>query len=138
MAEKFADTAGWANAFIRTEPFHQRAADFLRQWQSGGTLVVTTNLILTELAALLTSPLRVPRPQQIVLLDTLRHAAWVQIIHVDPDLDAAAFQLFRTRPDKQWSLVDCASFVVMQQRGISESLTTDHHFEQAGFVPLLK
>ncbi len=42
------------------------------------------------------------------------------------------------RADKEWSLVDCASFVVMQQRGLTEALTTDRHFEQAGFVRLLK
>ena len=45
---------------------------------------------------------------------------------------------WESRPDKEWSLVDCASFVVMQQRGLTEVLTTDHHFEQAGFVRLLK
>jgi predicted nucleic acid-binding protein len=39
---------------------------------------------------------------------------------------------------QNWGLVDCASFVVMQQRGIIEALTTDHHFEQAGFVRSLK
>ncbi len=44
----------------------------------------------------------------------------------------------KSRQDKEWSLVDCASFVVMQQRGIFEALTSDHHFEQAGFVRLLK
>jgi predicted nucleic acid-binding protein len=42
------------------------------------------------------------------------------------------------RPDKEWSLTDCNSFVVMQHEGISEALTGDHHFEQAGFVALLK
>ncbi len=42
------------------------------------------------------------------------------------------------RPDKEWSLVDCASFVLMRQREINEALTSDHHFEQAGFSRLLK
>jgi len=46
--------------------------------------------------------------------------------------------LFQRRPDKTWSLVDCASFVVMQKRGITEALTSDVHFEQAGFIRLLK
>jgi predicted nucleic acid-binding protein len=60
------------------------------------------------------------------------------LLHVDPTLDAQAWQLFAERTDKEWSLVDCASFVVMRQRGILEAFTTDHHFEQAGFVCLLK
>jgi hypothetical protein len=46
-------------------------------------------------------------------------------------------KLFSQRPDKDWSLTDCISFVVMQDHSIQEALTTDHHFEQAGFLPLL-
>jgi len=45
--------------------------------------------------------------------------------------------LYQNRPDKNWSLTDCISFVVMQEHGITEALTADRHFEQAGFVPLL-
>lgn len=62
----------------------------------------------------------------------------VEVVHIDVTLDAQAWQLLTERQDKTWSLVDCASFALMQQRGISNALTTDHHFEQAGFVRLLK
>ena len=48
-----------------------------------------------------------------------------------------AFELFKQRPDKAWGLVDCISFIVMQDRGITEALTADEHFRQAGFTPLL-
>jgi predicted nucleic acid-binding protein len=58
-------------------------------------------------------------------------------VHIDSVLDAAGWALLKSRPDKQWSLVDAVSFVVMQQRDITEALTTDHRFEQAGFVRLL-
>jgi hypothetical protein len=47
-------------------------------------------------------------------------------------------ELYHTRPDKQWSLTDCISFVVMTEEGITEALTGDHHFEQAGFTALFK
>jgi predicted nucleic acid-binding protein len=57
---------------------------------------------------------------------------------VDARLDAQAWQLLVDRPDKEWSLVDCASFVVMQNAKLTKALTTDPHFEQAGFVRLLK
>lgn len=50
----------------------------------------------------------------------------------------AALDFYRTRSDKEWSLVDCASVLIMQAESITEALTYDHHFEQAGFNPLLR
>jgi predicted nucleic acid-binding protein len=47
------------------------------------------------------------------------------------------FDLFSKRPDKEWSLTDCISFVVMQEHGVTDALTTDRHFAQAGFTMLL-
>ena len=138
MNEVFADTSGWASAFVHTELYYPIAAAYLRQWQADGTLVVTTNYVINEVSALLTSPLRVPRPQQIAILGAIRTAPWVEIVHIASDLDEVAYVLFQNRPDKLWSLVDCASFVVMQQRGIVSAFTNDHHFEQAALARLLK
>ncbi len=60
------------------------------------------------------------------------------MIPVDqPTLDVAS-EMYRRRADKEWSLTDCTSFVLMGRRGVTEALTADHHFEQAGFVALLK
>ena len=108
------------------------------QAQRSGRPLLTTNLILIELVSVLTSPLRLGRPQQIQFLKDLRSAPWVRVVPIDPALEAAAWQLWESRPDKDWSLVDCASFVLMRQRGLTDALTSDHHFEQAGFVALLK
>jgi predicted nucleic acid-binding protein len=81
-------------------------------------------------------------------VDTLRQAAEQFILSLlsrndvaivsdlQPWFDAG-LKLYAERPDKSWSLTDCISFCVMQARGICEALTGDHHFEQAGFVPLL-
>jgi predicted nucleic acid-binding protein len=52
--------------------------------------------------------------------------------------DGAAWDLLASHSDKSWSLVDCASFVVMRERSISAALIADHHFDQAGFSRLLK
>ena len=79
-----------------------------------------------------------PKSQQIQLLADLQADSSVEIAFIDSALETAAWTLWRTRLDKEWSLVDCASFVVMQQQGITEALTTDHHFEQAGLVRMLK
>jgi predicted nucleic acid-binding protein len=134
----FADTAGLAAYADRTQAAHVRAVECVRAVTDTGNHLITTNYVLAELAALLTRPLRIPREQQIVFFTALRSAAWIEVVHIDPALDAAAWQLWATRADKEWSLVDCASFVVMQDRGLSEALTSDHHFEQAGFVALLR
>ena len=61
----------------------------------------------------------------------------IEVAHVDEALLEQAWQLYRNRPDKEWSMTDCISFVVMQDRGIVQGFTDDHHFEQAGFVKLL-
>ncbi len=86
----------------------------------------------------MSSPLRIPRPKAIEFVESLKTSPHVEIIHIDAALDDQAWQLLKNRPDKAWSLVDCTSFVVVTQRGLIEALTTDHHFEQAGFVRLLK
>ena len=138
MNEVFVDTSGWASFFVRTEPHHAKAIELMTQWQQQNGRVVTTNYILSELAALFTSPLRVPRSTILDCIQTIRSRPWVEVVHIDPSLDEAAWKLFGDRLDKEWSLVDCASFVVMQQRGLTDALTADHHFEQAGFVRLLK
>jgi hypothetical protein len=68
----------------------------------------------------------------------LRSHPNVRIIPASRDLLERGFQLFSHRMDKAWSLTDCTSFVVMQEEGLTDALTTDHHFEQAGFTVLLQ
>ncbi len=62
----------------------------------------------------------------------------VEIVWVDEDLHRAALAFLQQRLDKAYSLCDAVSFVLMRARGITEALTTDSHFEQEGFVRLLK
>jgi uncharacterized protein len=138
MNEIFADTSGWANYFVRTESFHQEAKQLMQQWRKDFTPVITTNYVLSELVALFISPLRIPRQQQIQAIETIKAVEWVKILHIDQTLADQAWEFLKMRDDKMWSLADCSSVVVMKQRRISQGFTTDHHFEQAGFVRLLK
>jgi len=62
----------------------------------------------------------------------------VDIVLLTEELYQQALALFRGRLDKEWGLIDCVSFVVMQERGLTDALTTDEHFEQAGFRVLLQ
>ncbi len=138
MVEIFADTSGWGHLIDKSQKYHSLAVSIYREARRQNHRFVTTNYILSELVALLTSPFRIPRSNAIDLIESLKTSPSVEIIHIDKKLDSQAWELLVQRQDKTWSLVDCSSFVIMQQRNILNALTTDHHFEQAGFVKLLK
>lgn len=138
MSDLFADTAGWGHLVDPTQAHHSLAATIYRRARQQGRKVVTTNYVIAELVALLTGPLHFPRPAVIAFVEGLKSSSVVEIVHVDAELDKAAWELLKSCQDKAWSLVDCASFMVMQQYSIFEAFTSDHHFEQAGFVRLLK
>ena len=98
--------------------------------------VITTHAVLFEVASSL-SGLR-HRSFAVQLIDSLCASALVTILPTSEEIVQKGWQLFRNRPDKEWSWADCISFVVMQQRALRQALTTDEYFEQAGFVALLR
>jgi len=78
------------------------------------------------------------RPKFLSLLDDVETNTNVVIIPPEPEIFLLGIELYRSRADKAWSLTDCISFVVMNREGITEALTADHHFEQAGFKALIR
>ena len=137
MNEVFGDTSGWASFFVSTEAYHAEASELMTQWRQQNRRVVTTNYVLAELIALFTR-FRVQRSTVLNYTKAIRTATWVEIVHINKTLDTVAWRLLADRLDKEWSLVDCASFAVMEKHGLTDALTTDRHFEQAGFLRLLK
>ncbi len=103
---------------------------------SGAGGIVTAEWVLTELADAMCS--RRKRQKCVEIYQVLRTDPAVEIIAANTDLFSRGMELFTDRPDKDWSLTDCISFVVKEDRQIHEALTGDHHFEQAGFTALLK
>ncbi len=88
--------------------------------------------------ALFYSPLKVPRSQLFQYIDAITTASYTTVIHIDDlTIHNEAWQLLKNRPDKNWSLVDATSFVIMKQWNLTLALTTDHHFTQAGFIKIL-
>ncbi len=138
MNKIFVDTSGWGNLVDSLQEFHAPTRAIYLNAKQNGSRLVTSNYVIAELVALLSSPLRIPRIKSIKFIKSIKTSLLVDIIHIDEDLDAKSWELLKNRADKNWSLVDCSSFVVMQENKIVEALTTDHHFEQAGFVRLLK
>jgi uncharacterized protein len=134
MKTVFADTFYFLALLNPSDQAHGKAVAFT----SGNTVrMVTTEWVLTELADGLARSRR-GRAEFLSTLADLQADADVAIVPCDQALMAEGVQLYAQRPDKEWSLTDCISFVVMIKKGITEALTGDHHFEQAGFVALLK
>lgn len=138
MSHIFVDTSGWGNLLDISQSYHHLAVEFYQKIITQKYQLITTNYIVAELVALLSSPLRIPRHKIIAFIEGLKQSSYVKIIHIDSPIDDLAWELLVKRQDKDWSLVDCSSFIVMQQHKLTEALTTDHHFEQAGFIRLLK
>ena len=98
--------------------------------------LVTTEWVLTELADGLASSQQ--RGIFLATREMLLGDKACQVVPLSMELYGEGLALYAARPDKAWSLTDCISFVVMKREGITEAFTGDHHFEQAGFVALLK
>jgi hypothetical protein len=98
--------------------------------------LVTTRAVALEMGNALAKARY--RPASVALLSSLDRDPDVEVVPCSEELYTRAFALYKARPDKEWGITDCISFLIMEDRGISEALTTDEHFEQAGFRALLR
>jgi predicted nucleic acid-binding protein len=96
---------------------------------------VTTESVLVEIGNALARARW--RSLGIAAIQDLRADPDIEVVPVDGVLFDHAVDLYASRPDKEWGLTDCISFIVMQERGLAQALTTDRHFEQAGFESAL-
>src|SRR5258708_2975745 len=94
--------------------------------------IITTDYVLVEVADAFSRPL--DRPRFLSLLELLRSNPEIELIPASQELLREGIELYRKRPDKGWSLTDRISFVVMEHLGMTEVLTGDEHFGQAGFM----
>ena len=137
MSERkvFLDT-GFAIAMVSPrDVYHGRAIQLADELNAARTAIITTRAVLLEIGAALAKAAY--REAAVSLIDLLENDPQVEILPLSDDLFAQAFELFRARTDKEWSLADCLSFVVMRQCGVQAALAADAHFQQAGFKALL-
>jgi predicted nucleic acid-binding protein len=132
MRTVFADTFYFLALLDSREAFHQQASQFSRDSE---VQILTTEWVLAEFGNAYSDPR--DRADFVNLYRILIVHPRVKIIPAQTSLFQKGFELFAERADKEWSLVDCISFRVMQREGLTEALTGDHHFEQAGFTALL-
>ncbi len=133
MKRVFADSWYYIALLNPRDSAHERARAFAKSWRGH---VVTTRWVLAEIAdGFATDPgLRALAARFLAHSET--HPS-LRVVPVNEVQFSHGLDLYRSRLDKQWSLTDCISFVVMEQEGICEALSGDRHFRQAGFDPLL-
>lgn len=104
---------------------------------SGSQFRLTTNYVLAEYIAL-AAVRRMPRTLAVDFSEEILSDPSIEIVWIDFELHNRAVELIKNRRDKGYSICDAVSFCIMRDREITKSLTTDRHFEQEGFIRLLK
>ena len=136
MSEVFADAGYWIaiqNADDELHEVAQKAIDKLAQ-----SRIVTTQMALVEF---LNHMSRLGQYRRTIAVNTVRglnNNPSVDVVQQTEEQYDAAVERYAARPDQRWSVTDCASFLLMEQRGITEALAYDRDFEQAGFTALLR
>jgi len=133
MKHLFADTFFFFAYLNAEDDAHEAAARYIGNFNGQ---LVTTEWVLTELADGMAGV--GDRESLTEFVAALQADPSVTIVPSGSELFEEGLALYSSRKDKEWTLTDCISFVVMKREGLAEALTGDHHFKQAGFKPLLK
>ncbi len=131
----FVDAVCWIALLNKTEQIHRQADSEYKRLLKKNYLLLTSTAVLNETANSLSAPQF--RASVSDFYRRIQVSKRIEVVFVDESLWEEGWQLYELNNDKEWSLTDCISILVMKNRNISEALTTDHHFEQAGFVRLL-
>ncbi len=114
------------------DQFHEQAVETANRFT--GQPLLVTDAVLLEVGNALARSYRL---EAAIVIEEFLTFEEVEVVHLTPQLFRQALAMYKAHRDKAWSLVDCTSFVVMRQSGITATLTFDHHFEQAGFHALM-
>lgn len=133
MRIAFGDTFYFLGVLNQHDQHAVRIADFDKNFRGK---IVTTDWVLMEVADALSASEQRDTIREYILF--LRNLPTFEVIEATRDNFDRALNFYHRHSDKEWSLTDCTSFVIMRDMGIKEVLTGDKHFEQAGFVALLK
>jgi len=136
MNEVFLDASFAIALSSSNDQYHKKAITLAEQLEVAGTRLITTRAIILEIGNAL-AKIRY-RKAAVELLDSLEKDPNIEVIPITEELYKKAFQLYRARLDKEWGITDCISIIIMQDRGLTDVLTPDEHFQQAGFKVLLR
>lgn len=126
--------SGFVIALINSrDQYHKQASDMSSRYENRPVLI--TDAVLLEIGNALARSHRLEAANTIEYFLT---SAEAEVVHLAPRLFEQALSVYRRHQDKTWGLVDCISFVVMREAGVTAALTFDRHFEQAGFQVLMR
>ena len=136
MRKVFADTGYWIALLNSRDDLHNRAkhlSKFLQPVQ-----IVTSQMVVTEVLNYFSGSGQYLRHASTQLVESLKRNRNAILIPQTSEWFDRGFNLYTRRIDKGWSLTDCVSFEIMEEQQITEALANDIHFEQAGFIALLR
>lgn len=136
MTAVFADAGYWIALLNPRDGLHSKAETESQKLESSH--VVTTEMVLAEVFNGLSDKGPEIRSAVKQAVEMMRKSAQVTIVPQTSVQFRDATERYVARSDKEWSLTDCASFMVMEVKNITDALAHDHHFEQAGFRALLR
>ncbi len=136
MKRIFADTSYWIALLNPRDELHHKAVAAAQNYSEDQ--VVTSEMVLVELLNGFSDNGPRLRAAASKAVKTLRSSPNVTVVPQTSDQFEAALRRFQDRVDKDWSLTDCASFLIMEAEGIKAALTHDQHLAQAGFQALLR
>jgi predicted nucleic acid-binding protein len=134
--EIFVDTSGFYALLVKGDNYHRAADAILREAQRRKRRFVTTDHVLDETATLLKA--RGHAHLLGAFFDRLLKSQACRIEWTDPARFHVAQEFFLKHADQAWSFTDCLSFRIMKELRLRDALTKDRHFQEAGFVVLLK
>jgi len=129
----FVDTLFVIALINQRDQYHQQASELADQLE--GQPLLVTDAVLLEIGNALA---RNFRQEAVEVIEGFFASDEMEIVRLDPDLFERAFEMYKKYQDKEWGLIDCVSFVVMEEAGITAALTFDQHFIQAGFDALMR
>ncbi len=131
----FIDTSGFYALLVKSDTKHQKAAGILKRASKDKQHFITTDYILDETATLFHS--RGLTHLVAHVFDSVLASKACQVAWMDQERFLKTREFFTKHSDQSWSFTDCASFIIMKEMKLSLALTTDRHFQEAGFTPIL-
>lgn len=129
----FADTWFFVALINKRDQYHQKALELSEEYENYP--LITTDAVFLEVGNALSNNYK---NEAVELMESFLESDDVEVIRLNPDLFDEALSLYKKHQDKSWGLVDCISFVVMKRYEVTQALTFDRHFIQAGFQALMK